>query len=147
MVSFVILLIARTARIACADRRTYRHTHETTTVTLAAHARRGLMSKNAYWTVSRAIRVFNVWRRARILAVYYFTHTFCVLCQNVGSANQIAELLISRVIKMYEAQRAPTKNVCATIDKRLSTVLRCMHAVLTWLTDPWLTPKLESARQ
>ena len=23
----------------------------------------------------------------------------------------------------------------------------CMHAVLTWLTDPWLTPKLESARQ
>ena len=32
MVSFVILLIARTARIACADRHT--HTHETTTVTL-----------------------------------------------------------------------------------------------------------------
>ena len=45
MVSFVILLIARTARIACADRHTYRHTHthETTTVTLAGHARRGLM--------------------------------------------------------------------------------------------------------
>ena len=39
------------------------------------------------------------------------------------------------------------QNVCATIDKRLSMVLRCMHAVLTWLTDPWLTPKLESARQ
>ena len=32
MVSFVILLIARTARIACADRHT--HTHEITTVTL-----------------------------------------------------------------------------------------------------------------
>ena len=45
MVSFVILLIARTARIACADRHTYRHTHETTTVTLAAHERRGLMNK------------------------------------------------------------------------------------------------------
>ena len=45
MVSFVILLIARTARIACVDRhtdrQTDRHTHETTTVTLAAHARRG----------------------------------------------------------------------------------------------------------
>ena len=27
MVSFVILLIAHTARIACADRHTYRHTH------------------------------------------------------------------------------------------------------------------------
>ena len=38
-VSFVILLIVRTARIACADR----HTHKTTTVTLSAHARRGLI--------------------------------------------------------------------------------------------------------
>ena len=47
MVSFVILLTARTARIACSDRHTYRqtHTHETTTVTLSAHARRGLISK------------------------------------------------------------------------------------------------------
>ena len=46
MVSFVILLIARTARIACADRHTdtHTHTHETTTVTLAVHARRGLIS-------------------------------------------------------------------------------------------------------
>ena len=46
MVSFVILLIARTARIACVDgqtdRHTDKHTHETTTVTLSAHARRGL---------------------------------------------------------------------------------------------------------
>ena len=49
MVSFVVLLIARTARIACADRHTHTHTdrqiHETTTVTLAAHARRRLISK------------------------------------------------------------------------------------------------------
>ena len=39
-VSFVILLIARTARIACVDRQTdiQTNTHETTTVTLAAHA-------------------------------------------------------------------------------------------------------------
>ena len=37
MVSFIILLITRTARIACPDR------HKTTTVTLAAHARRGLI--------------------------------------------------------------------------------------------------------
>ena len=43
MAPFVILLIARTARIACSDRHTYRHTHETTTVTLSAHARRGLI--------------------------------------------------------------------------------------------------------
>ena len=50
MASFVILIIARTARIACLDRHTYRqtdthtHTHETTTVTLSAHARRGLIN-------------------------------------------------------------------------------------------------------
>ena len=48
MVYFVILLIVRTARIVCADRHTDRHkdghTHETTTVTLAAHAGRGLIS-------------------------------------------------------------------------------------------------------
>ena len=47
MASFVILRIVRTARIACSDRHTYihtdRHTHETTTVTLSTHARRGLM--------------------------------------------------------------------------------------------------------
>ena len=47
MASFVILLTARTARIACSDRHTYiqtdRHTHETTTVTLSAHVRRGLI--------------------------------------------------------------------------------------------------------
>ena len=36
MASFVILLIARTARIACSDRHTHTHTHETTTVTLSA---------------------------------------------------------------------------------------------------------------
>ena len=41
MVFFVMPLIARTARIACADRQTDKH--ETTTVTLAAHARRGLI--------------------------------------------------------------------------------------------------------
>ena len=46
MASFIILLIARTARIASV--RTYRqththtHTYETTTVTLSAHAHRGL---------------------------------------------------------------------------------------------------------
>ena len=55
MASFVILLIARTARIACSDRHTYRqthtHTHETTTVTLSAHARRGLMKSTKVQTL------------------------------------------------------------------------------------------------
>ena len=55
MASFVILLIARTARIACSDRHTYihtdTHTHETTTVTLSAHARRGLtIRKRNYYS-------------------------------------------------------------------------------------------------
>ena len=40
MASFVILVTARTARRACADI----HTHETTTVILSAHARRGLIN-------------------------------------------------------------------------------------------------------
>ena len=43
MVSFVILLVARTARIACADRQTDRQNDKPSTVTLAAHARRGLI--------------------------------------------------------------------------------------------------------
>ena len=46
MVSFVILLITHTARIACADRQTDKHTHETTTVTLAVYVRRGLIKVN-----------------------------------------------------------------------------------------------------
>ena len=47
MVSFVTLLIVRTARIACADRHTYTHihththTHKTTTVTISAHGAEG----------------------------------------------------------------------------------------------------------
>ena len=60
MASFVILLTARTARIACSDRHTYIHTyihtdrqtdrqtHRTTTVTLAAHARRGLTTNCSF---------------------------------------------------------------------------------------------------
>ena len=44
MASFVILLTARTARIACSDIQTDRQTRRTTTVTLAANARRGLIT-------------------------------------------------------------------------------------------------------
>ena len=49
MVAFVILLVARTARIPCVrtDRQTDRQ-NETTTVTLSAHARRGLIIINYY---------------------------------------------------------------------------------------------------
>ena len=43
MVSFIIFLIARTARIACPDRQTDRQNDKPSTVTLAAHARRGLI--------------------------------------------------------------------------------------------------------
>ena len=42
MVSFIILLIARTARIACPDRQTEKQNDKPSTVTLA-HARRGLI--------------------------------------------------------------------------------------------------------
>ena len=44
MASFVILLVARTARIACSDRQTDRQNDKPSTVTLAAHARRGLIT-------------------------------------------------------------------------------------------------------
>ena len=58
MASFVILLIAHNARIACSDRHTYIHTdrqtHETTTVTLSAHARQGLI------TTARVLHIFTV---------------------------------------------------------------------------------------
>ena len=47
MVSFIILLIARTARIACPDRQTERQNDKPSTVTLAAHARRGLIMQKA----------------------------------------------------------------------------------------------------
>ena len=43
MVSLIIPIITRTARIACADRQTDRQTYKTTTVTLAAHVCRGLI--------------------------------------------------------------------------------------------------------
>ena len=47
MVSFVILLVARTARIAWrTDRQTDRQNDKPSTVTLAAHARRGLIMYN-----------------------------------------------------------------------------------------------------
>ena len=55
MVSFIILLIARTARIACPDRQTERQTDrqndKPSTVTLAAHARRGLNINRSVCTI------------------------------------------------------------------------------------------------
>ena len=60
--SFVILLIAHTARIACSDRHTYIHTHETTTVTLSAHARRGLMKSTKVQTLDGIWQKYwNIW--------------------------------------------------------------------------------------
>ena len=47
MASFVILLIARTARIAWrTDRQTDKQNDKLSTVTLAAHAHRGLISEH-----------------------------------------------------------------------------------------------------
>ena len=42
MASFVIFLVARTTRIACADMQSDTHTHQTTTVSPSANARRKL---------------------------------------------------------------------------------------------------------
>ena len=59
MASFVILLIARTARIACV--RTYRQTdtYKTTTVTLSAHARRGLTTVTVAAHARRGLIIFS----------------------------------------------------------------------------------------
>ena len=46
LVSLISRLVARSARIV-ADKQTNKQTHRTTTVTLAAHARRGLISSLA----------------------------------------------------------------------------------------------------
>ena len=66
MVSFIILLIARTARIACQDRQTDRQTDrqndKPSTVTLAAHARRGLITtqiKAAFVVLKQAAQLTN----------------------------------------------------------------------------------------
>ena len=69
--SFVILLIARTARIACSDRHTYKQT-DTTTVTLSAHARRGLMKAlkckpSAQFAYNYTIIMINVLSRCCII--------------------------------------------------------------------------------
>ena len=52
---------------------------------------------------------------------------FCVLRWNVGSANQIAELLISRVKNVISMKRSARRQKCMCY-------IRCMYAVLTWLT-------------
>ena len=117
---------------------------------------------------SPAGHVFNVWRRARILAAHvvgentsgvlrtlfvslagqtYLLRIYYVgqrarkrKCRNVGSANQITELLISRGKNVISMKRSARRQKCMCY-------IRLMHAVLTWLTHPWLTTKLESARQ
>ena len=66
MASFVILLIARTARIACADR----HTHETTSVTLSAYVRRGLITIILWWRRSNnKVYVYNKQSYQKVMAI------------------------------------------------------------------------------
>ena len=98
--------------------------------------------------VSRAIRIFNVWRHARILAAHvvgentsgvFYEHFSCALpeCWQRQSDCRIINITwYKNVISMKRSAR-----------RQKMYVLRCMHAVLTWPTDSWLTPKLESARQ
>ena len=59
-VSFVTLLIARTARIACADRHTHTHTHSTTTATLSVFARRGLIMMKQFVVVFLFFLEWNI---------------------------------------------------------------------------------------
>ena len=56
-VSFVTVLIARTARITCAERHTHTHTHKTTTVILSAHARRGLINTYLAFILALVVKV------------------------------------------------------------------------------------------
>ena len=72
MASFVILLIARTARIACADR----HTHKTTTVTLSAHARQRLfnIAANLTFNTMASFVILLIARTARIACADRHTH-------------------------------------------------------------------------
>ena len=97
MVSFVILLIARTARIACADRQTYRqtdrqtdthtHTHKTTTVTLAAHARRRLINMklhNHSTVYTSQEQLGNESRFPKVITI-----VLCSLCRQLNNKPRI----------------------------------------------------------
>ena len=77
MVSFVILLVARTARIACADRQTDRQNDKPSTVTLAAHARRGLMKSTKVQTLGGIWRMvyWNIWIENTLHAYVLGEHT------------------------------------------------------------------------
>ena len=64
----------------------------------------------------------------------YYAHFSCALpeCWQRQSDCRIINITCYKnVISMKRSARRPKMYV-----------LRCMHAVLTWLTDPWLTPKL-----
>ena len=73
MVSFIILLITRTARIACPDRQTERQNDrqndKPSTVTLAAHARRGLI------TDTRGVGISSMRKSIYLLTTTPSSHT------------------------------------------------------------------------
>ena len=78
MVSFIILLIARTARIARPDRQTERQNDrqndKPSTVTLAAHARRGLITQYMGVVHARAYACSLVYRSKVELLSWVKTH-------------------------------------------------------------------------
>ena len=75
MVSFVILLVARTARIACADRQTDRQNDKPSTVTLAEHARRGLI---ILYSIAEDVELC-LWLCFCIIKMYYGISTDAIV--------------------------------------------------------------------
>ena len=131
-----------------------------------AHGMHVTKTLQAHVCGPQAIRVFNVWRRARILAArivgentsgVFYAHLTCALpeCWRQSDCRIINITCYKNVISMKRSARRQKMYVLyATLYHRYCryctvpyNIYGCMHAVLTWLTDPWLTPKLESARQ
>ena len=117
MVSFVILLVARTARIACADRQTDRHNDKPSTVPLAANVRRGLIINHTPSIVS-PIRVLL----------------------DPGSDDDVAD--VPYIINYHGRMKrgCPGKKKCIYVASQLYTPLLasgCYHRYLT-LFQRWL---------
>ena len=78
MVSFVILLVARTARIACADRQTDRQNDKPSTVTLAAHARPRVNNAFQAYFIKEMSLIFNFhyWYNINSIQIIMY----CTMC-------------------------------------------------------------------
>ena len=101
MAYFVILLIARTARIACADIHTYIHTYTRDKYcNLSAHARRGFIIIETAVSAKRYGVTKIVWVDKRSLFSFSMTGMADFLVKKQRSRRNLASLYRSDVIQV-----------------------------------------------